>query len=163
MAGVLHTYHFRDINTFHDSTGVFKTLFQLLAAAHHRCKIWEIAIGFRGASPTDVPVILDLVEQTSAGTGLTALTAVKEDPGYSETIQSSALRGGLTDAANTAEPTTGTNYRRSWTRHPQSGLIYPLPMASPIIVRGGERVGLRAKFINGSAGIFADGYALVEE
>lgn len=163
MAGVFQTFHVRDINTFHDGTGVFKTLLQIVAAANHRALIHEVAIGFRGIDPTAVPVIIDLVEQTSAGTGLSSVTGIKEDPSYSETLQTTALRGGLTDAANTAEPTTGTNYRRSWTRHAQSSLIYPLPMRTPIIVRGGERVGLRVKFINGSAGIYADLYALVEE
>lgn len=115
-----------------------KTIIQLVAPSNHRIKIKEISASLRGVVNTDTPGLIELLIQSTAGT-MSALTLVKEDTSLSETLQSTAQH------TATVEPTAGV-VQRSWSVHPQTGIMYPLPLLDEIILGGGLRIGLRATF-----------------
>jgi hypothetical protein len=117
------------------SAGVAKTVVQVLAAAQHRVKVKGIDVSFKGVSSTDTPVLLEWVQQSTAGT-MTSLTLDKHDEGYSETLQTTAQH------TATVEPTSTALKRWSWRIHPQSNRLALLPPGMELIIRGGERRGL---------------------
>lgn len=132
MAGV--RFH---IPTAEIATGiVVKTLLQILAAANHRVLIDGITISFQGVVATDSPILVEVLRQTDAGTGGTALTAKKNNDGDDEALQVTAL------TAPTAEPTGGDVLKR-WLVHPQAGRPWQAPFGREIVVKGGGRLGLR--------------------
>src|SRR5687768_9105276 len=103
-----------------------KTLLQVVAPTNQRVKIKEIGIGFHGISNTAEPILIQLMRQSTAGT-MSALTLVKEDDTTPESIQSTAQH------TATVEPTAG-DVIRTWTIHPQTSMVYQLPLGDEIIV-----------------------------
>lgn len=165
MAGILSILRWTSINTFHHASAPEKTIVQVIAPSNHRLKIKEISVGFRGIDATAVPIVIDWLEQSTAGTtggDGGALTPVKDDASADETLQVTATKGPSTDAAWTTEPTAG-NVRRTWVRHPQSNLLYLSQIDVPLWVPGGGRGGLRVRNYHGSTGVNCDGYIIVEE
>lgn len=113
-----------------------KTLAQLLAAANHKIKVERITISFNGVSNTAVPIRVDVLRQTTAGTMGTSNSTIKLDPDdVDETIQTA-----LSDSA-TAEPTAG-DILFSEHVHPQQGYTWNL-YGREVIVGGGDRLGVR--------------------
>lgn len=165
MAGNLAVLRVTSISSYHHATTPEKTIIQVVTAANRKVSIKEIAIGFRGVDTTAVPIVVDLLEQSTAGTTTGdggALTPIPDDPGIRETLQLTAIKGNSSDAAWTAEPTAG-NVHRTWTVHPQSRLLYPVPLSMPLVVIGGGRMGLRVRNYHGSTSVLLDAYMLVEE
>lgn len=132
MAGVLLA-----LNPGPISTGVAaKTVLQVVAAANQRVKIKEIEISFDGVASTDVPIKVEWVRQSTAGT-MTSLTPVKWNESDGETLQTAANK------TATAEPTTG-DILRTWYIHPQGGgEVWQARWDGELIVKGGNRCGLR--------------------
>lgn len=114
------------------SAGVAKTVVQFLAAANHRALIRGVDISFKGVSATDTPVLVQWVQQTTAGTA-TALTLDKRDEGYPETLQTTATH------TATVEPTTTALKRWSTRVHPQNSRMALLPPDFELIIPGGSR------------------------
>lgn len=144
-----------DLNLIARVTGVTTgtaalTLLQIIAPTNQRLKLWEIAVGFHGVSNTDAPNTVSLVSAADAGTS-SALTLLLDDASQPETPQSTAKQ------TFTAEPGTPV-VRRTWAVHPQTGLI--LPLATPIIIPGGGRLGIR---VTASVSTTADAYFAYEE
>jgi len=110
-----------------------QTLIQVLAPTNTRVRILGAEIGLRGSTPATTPIAFDWVIQTSAGTS-TAITGQKRDRGCDESIRATIL----TDFS--AEP-TGTTQVVTFSMHQQA--MYPWRPRIPILVKGGERVGLR--------------------
>lgn len=117
------------------SAATAKTILQLVAAANHKVAIRGFSVSFDGTSVTAEPVQVDLLRQTSAGTGGGSATPVAEDTS-SETIQTTALKG------ITSEPSAG-NILRRYNVHPQTGFEVRFNSDDELVVPGGGRLGIR--------------------
>ena len=111
-----------------------KTLLQIVAAANHRVLLSEISISFDGVTNTAVPILVQVVRQSTAGT-MSALTLNKIDEDVSETLQTTALH------TATVEPTTGVEVMAEQV-HPQAGYTWQAPFGKVIVINGGDRLGL---------------------
>lgn len=130
MAGVFFT-----INSGQIATGTAaKTILQAVAAANQRVLVHEANIAFEGVTATDAPIQVDLIQQSTAGSGSSPVTPVKEDLGDDETLQTTAIKG------CTSEPTT-TSILRSTLVHPQGGSKHWI-FDPPVPVKGGTRLGI---------------------
>jgi hypothetical protein len=118
--------------TFSTST---VTLAQILAGANVRLKVVGVTVTFQGISNTGVPINVQIVRQTTAGTTTGSATVVKKESAFAET----PLCTGTYLA--TAEPTT-TDVLESEAVHPQAGVFWDLK-DRPIPVPGGGRLGVR--------------------
>lgn len=127
MAGV----NFRG-STIQITTGTsLKTILQLIAASNHRVKNVYFTISFEGVTPTDAPIQVRILKQTTAGTSTGALTLVKDNAADDETIQTTANYG------MSAEP-TASDVKHSQFIHPQGGARE----LGPFTIPGGERLGI---------------------
>lgn len=118
------------------STGVAaKTLLQLIAAANHRVLLHGFVISFKGIAPTDAPIKVDVLRQTTAGT-MSSLTLVKHNNGDNETLQTTAQH------TATAEPTAG-DVLDSFYVHPQGRREFTAAYRKETPILGGERLGIR--------------------
>ena len=130
MAGL-----FGSAQTAQIATGVAKkTLVQIVAPANQRLLIWEIAVSFEGVSNTGTPILVEVAEQSDAGT-MSVLTPSKRNTGQPETLQATAQH------TATGQPTE-TDVIMSDEVHPQGGFLWQAPFNAPIIVSGGDRVGV---------------------
>lgn len=111
-----------------------KTVLQVVAASNHRIKISGWGVAFKGTSPTDTPVRVRLLRQTTAGT-MSSATVVKNNDADDETLQVTAQYNA------TAEPTAG-DVIKTIEVHPQAGYAEILPFGQEIIVKGGGRLGI---------------------
>lgn len=118
-----------------------RTLVQIQAAADHRITILGLDIGLQGATPATTSVPIDFVIQTGSGTGGAAVVPQKVDRGYDESILGTFLEFGSGDT----EPTLDSPAKIliEWSIHQQGHAFYRPPR--PIVIKGGERVGLRYK------------------
>jgi hypothetical protein len=148
MAGVLFAGNIAPVATGTSA----KTLLQLVAAANQRIKVVEWSISFTGTSNTATPIQVDLVRQTTAGTS-SPLTLVKLNESDAETLQSTANQNA------TAEPTTGDNDITEEV-HPQTGYTWQAPFGREIIIKGGNRLGIR---VTAGASVTAACRAMAEE
>ena len=112
-----------------------KTLLQILAPANQRLKVKEWSISFTGVSNTGVPIKVDVLRQTTAGT-MTSLTPVQGNNSDSETLQVTAQH------TATVEPTAG-DVLFSEEVHPQYGYTWQAPFGDEIPVKGGSRLAIR--------------------
>lgn len=119
-----------------------KTLLQVLAPANQRVIMYEWDISFNGVSNTAAPILVELVRQTGAGTGLNTATLVKDNNSDQETIQSTGLYGILT-TVNTAEPTDGSVVPFAEFVHPQQGYAWRATVGKEENIQGGTRLGCR--------------------
>ena len=113
-----------------------QTVLQIKAPAAQRVAVQQITISFDGTVNTAVPVKVQVYRQTTDGTraGTTA-TIVKKDNDVSTAVQTAAYD------TFTAEPTAGDQHWICFI-HPQTGVIYPLPIPGEIILAGGGRLGV---------------------
>lgn len=112
-----------------------KTVNQLVAAANHRVGVKGFSVAFDGASPTAVPVKVELVRQSTAGTS-SALTPVKKNEADDETLQTTARH------TATVEPTTSDVVETIYV-HPQGNFKQYYPLGEEVWVMGGNRLGIR--------------------
>lgn len=115
-----------------------ETLVQLRGATVVKAKIVEISVSFDATTADWEPVRIDLLRQTTDGTG-TGATEVPLDPDY-PTANCTAFH------SFTAEPTAG-DILFSWEVHPQGGLLvvqYPLGREPTLDNLTTSRIGLRA-------------------
>jgi len=111
-----------------------RTAVQIVAPANQMIAPLAVRVSFDGITATNVPVIVELLRQTTAGT-MTARTPRKTRVG-GPTLQFTAQHSA------TAEPTAG-DVLREWEIHPQSGVELSLDLGADIEVDGGGRLGLR--------------------
>jgi hypothetical protein len=112
-----------------------KTLLQLAAGADHRAVLNELAVSFKGTSPTGTPILVELVRQTTAGT-MTAATVNKQIAEDPEDL-------GITAGVNATVEPTEDHVIRQWLIHPQSGLLWQAPFGGAVPIPGGTRLGIR--------------------
>lgn len=113
-----------------------KTAIQLIAPTNQRVAVQQITVSFDGTVNSNTPVLAQVYRQTTAGTTSgSAATIKKKDNDISTAIQSTVADG------FTAEPTYGDQH---WICliHPQTGVIYPLPIPGELILAGGGRLGV---------------------
>lgn len=101
-----------------------KTILQVSAAAQERVVPTSIEVSFDSVSATAVPVLVRLVNQSTAGTGGTTVTPAKWDQ-TSGTPTVASLKGPA--GTWTGEPTAG-DIVDSWRIPPTSGTIVQLPL-----------------------------------
>lgn len=116
-----------------------KTIIILTAAAQHRIAVKGFSLTMKGIAPTNEPGIVEFYRTSTAGTS-TAATPKRLVPG-SETIQT------IAGVDATVEPTleAGQPMRRVCI-HPQGGHVEKWGPDDEIILAGGERLTMRAKF-----------------
>lgn len=113
-----------------------QTVLQITAPTNQRVAIQQISVSFDGTVNTAVPVVVVVRRQTTTGTaGSSAATIVKKDNDISTNIQTTAKD------TFTVEP-TGSDILWASNIHPQTGVIYPLPIPGEIVIAGGGRVGV---------------------
>lgn len=112
-----------------------ETVLQLVAAANHRIKLLGFSASFDGASTTAVPVLVELVRQSTAGTS-SANTPTKRDDSIADSLLTTARQ------QFTVEPTTG-DIMEEYLCHPQQGLVILYPLGVEPICGGGDRIGIR--------------------
>lgn len=132
MAGV----HFHDVTIEISTTTALKTLWQLAAAANVRVLLHAFTISFKGVAPTDAPIRVDILRQTTAGSGGTSQAHTKHNPGDAETIQCTSLYG------ITTEPTAG-DVLESFYVHPQGRREFVARYEKQKQIPGGTRLGVR--------------------
>jgi hypothetical protein len=137
------------------STGGVKTMLQILAGTNQRVALREIGISFHGIVNTNEPITVDIVQQSSAGTPVGSVTAAADDADLTETPRTTGAYGPFS-----AEPTTGS-VLRTFTVHPQTGLVYQFPRDQEIVVKAGQYLGMRVN--NASTAINADAFMVFEE
>lgn len=129
---------------FHASSGEQaiangKTLLQVVAAANDRLKISGWGVSFKGTSATDIPVLCQLIRQTTAGTmsaGTAGTNISKKNNGDPETLQTTV------QVNATAEPTPG-DIIDDFECHPQSGFFKPAQPGDEWIIPNGGRLGIK--------------------
>lgn len=133
------------------NVGAWKTLAQLIAPANHRVKILGYGVYFDGTLSTNAPVQVELLRQTTAGTG-TANTPRQLRPA-AETILCTA------NDNHSAEP-TASDVLDVAEVHPQTGYEVRFPPGQEPVVAGGARVGLR---VNADNAVNVRGKIIFEE
>jgi hypothetical protein len=112
------------------------TLLQLLAASNQRVILFEMSISFNGTSNTATPIYVEIIRQTSAGT-MSSLTLRKLNNSDGETIQTTGQYNA------TGQPTDSGDEPYAEQVQPQTGFLWQAPYSREIIIKGGERLGLR--------------------
>lgn len=112
-----------------------KTAIQLLSV-NIAIKLIEFGISFDGASNTAVPVLVEIVRQTTAGTFASAVAPVKADSDVGDALNTTAQQGA------SVEPTT-TDVLRAWYVHPQTGVDIQTHDLAPLVSGAGERIAVR--------------------
>ena len=113
-----------------------KTVLQLATPSTRRAKIKEITVSFKGVTSSDVPVLIRLQRQTTAGTA-TSTTPVPEDG-----VDPAALCSASYNAS--AEPTSASEVPvKQWMLTPTGGtLVYQLPLGDEPALAVSTRFGL---------------------
>jgi len=102
-----------------------KSILSIINAANGLIRITEAAVSFDGTSGTAEPVTVELCSSTEAGAGTATSHTIVQCRGPARTVQATAKRN------FTAEPSVLTVVRR-WLVHPQTGIIYPLPLGREV-------------------------------
>lgn len=120
------------------SAATAETLIQLLTVANHRAALLGYGVGGSGTSNTQQPGIIDILRQTTLGTG-SALTLRRLQDTIAEALLTTAV------SQYTVEPTPG-DLLRSHTLHPQAAFDIRDAFSREIIIGGAGRLAIRADF-----------------
>ena len=118
------------------AAGVPKTIVQIVAPTQQWVRVDGFSLSVKGTNPNHTPIVVELVQQSSAGTS-SPVTLVKTAPGISETLRSSAL------GTFTAEPTGDTVVLTEFVQVAGGGVLYPFPLKRPLYIQGSGRLGMR--------------------
>lgn len=126
------------------------TLVQVLAPTNQRITILGLDIGCQDDTPASVPITFEWSVQSGAQNPSGAeITPEKRDRGYSETLQGNFYKWNA--MATEDEPAVNQVFH-TFGLHRQGHLPW-MPAGSPIVVKGGEKVGLRYRSSEISPGI----------
>jgi hypothetical protein len=115
-------------------------MLQLVAAADTLIQIVRVDVTFDGATPTAVPIDVELWQQTGAGTS-SALVAASDGPFHMDDrnegvdFQTTGLK------TFTAEPSSHDSCKGAFHVHPQTGIFWVPP--SDIVISEAGRFGVR--------------------
>lgn len=119
------------------SAATVKTVLQLVTPSTTRAKVTGFSVSFNSVTSSDAPAVVDLLRQTTAGTGGSAATMAAMDPDAP-----AALCSGLYDISS-AEPSSGNVL---WTGYvtPVGGLfVYNFADGEEPVLDISNRVGIR--------------------
>lgn len=133
MAGVRFTVQSPSTAT---GAATKKTHLQIVAPAQQRVLVSEWNVSFDGEDPTAKPALVELILQSTAGTGGDVCTPGKVNTGDDETLQTTAL-----SAIDGTQPTE-TVVLHSELVHPQGGYTWQAPQGQPYVCKGGQRLGI---------------------
>jgi len=136
MAG--HLYNVPILNTADVTVTGLQTLCQIITPATRRAWILELALSGKSISSTDVPVRVELIRQTSAGTSGATITPVPFNPDYPAALCT-------VNATFSAEPSDGNVIPRGpWYVSPVGGLyVLQLPLGLEVEMPVSARLALR--------------------
>jgi hypothetical protein len=145
MAGLIFSCTTSEITP---TSGAQRTLLQIASPANQRVKVKEWSVSFQGTSNTATPAQVQVMRQSTAGTGGSSADAApqKWDDDQGETIQSSSLSAAT---AFSAEPTYGAVLQTE-NVHTQSGFCWQAPVGGEILLKGGDRLAI---VVNEAAGV----------
>lgn len=135
--------------------------FALQGAADVHAKLVEFGVSFDGTTSSDGPILVELYQTTTAGTGATALTEI-DISRLGGTAKVAATR---TTASGAQEPSAGSRIA-NWQVHPQGGnLVIQYPLGrEPVICANSASQGLAIKLTAPTIGTTNyTAYALWEE
>lgn len=134
------------------ASSAVETVVQLATSASKSARLVRWSVSFTGTSPTDAPVRVDLLRQTSAGTS-SAYTPKRLDPS-----SDASLATGLT--AFTAEPVSG-DVLETYQVTPYAGLLVMqyAPDERPVVLAS-QRLGVRCL---AAAAVNVSAYFVFEE
>jgi hypothetical protein len=112
-----------------------KVVLQVLAATNQRIAVRGYSVSFDGVAGDAVPVLVEVVRLSTAGT-MGAGVSASEDALGSETIQTTVTE----DASS--NPTVSVVLREYYI-HPQTGAEWRMAFDEEIIVPGAGRLGIR--------------------
>jgi hypothetical protein len=137
-------------------TATTPTTFAFLTApTNQRVKVLGYGFYFDGTVNTNQPVEIKLARPTSVGTLTTGGTAIKDEPGMAETVQT------VVGLAASAEPTlTASLVYKTIAVHPQLGYEFLAPMGQEAQLAGGT---YWVASINAPNAVDIRGYVLFEE
>lgn len=120
------------------SAAAVRTLLQIVAPATRDIWVLEWNFGGKSTEGSNVPVKVEWVRQTSAGTSGGVITPVPEDPDIPPALCSVI-------SAFTVEPADGAlRVAGPWRLHPAGGnIIYQRPLGEEFKIKAGTRCGLR--------------------
>jgi hypothetical protein len=130
-----------------------KTLVQVATGTNTPGKLVSFSITFQGIDNLGVPIKVELLIQTTAGTA-DVLTMVKLDRNNSASIQASAQE------TFTVEP-TASDLLYAALVHPQGGWIHFEPDPEKVVIPAGARVGLRV--VTPAATVDCVGWICIDE
>jgi hypothetical protein len=111
-----------------------KTMIQLISAATRRVWVKEFSIAFKSVTATDVPCLVQIARQSTAGTVTAIGTLAPDVEGHPAAITTAS-------ELVTAEPTIGV-ILRTWEITPIGGqLVYQLPLGDEIEMAVSSRLG----------------------
>ena len=119
-----------------DTGSSTKTLLQLTAAANIGIHVSRIEVSFNGSISSSVPIRVDILRQTTAGTANSVVTPKKDDDNNDDTIQATAGKD------YTAEPTPGDILRTRFV-HPQGSYTWAFSRDEWMPLHGSARLGVR--------------------
>lgn len=134
------------------SAATAKTILQVAAPSNQRLAVKGFGVFFDGTSGSAVPVAVELLRQSTAGT-MSSATPVPDDDDWTETIQSTCQK------TATVEPTAGSVLRR-YDVPPTSGYERSYAPDEEIHIKGGGRLGLRC---TAPASVNVTGWIDIEE
>jgi hypothetical protein len=145
MAGLIFSCTTSEITP---GSGAQKTLLQIKAPANQRVKVKEWSVSFQGTSNTATPCQVQVMRQSTAGTGGSSSDAspIAWDDDIGTAVQSTSLSAAT---AFSAEPTYG-NILAQENVHPQSGYTWQAPVGGEIVLKGGDRLAI---VVNEAAGV----------
>lgn len=133
MAGIRFTVTTGEISL----AAATDTLLQILAATNQRVFINEWEISFQGVDASQPPVLVQLVRQTTAGSGGSTVTPVKVNSADDETIQTTCIK------TPTSEPTTTDVIDEKFVSPNGGGFTWGPGNIGTLICKGGERIAIR--------------------
>lgn len=114
-----------------------KTALQVTAPTHQRVEVPFLEVSFDGISPTDRPVDVKVMRQTTAVTSGTSITIIELPNGDPGTVQTTAIAGD----SDSVEPTLSDVYWQGYL-HPQGRHIIARPNGKPFAIIPAERLGV---------------------
>lgn len=123
-----------------------KTVVLITAPSNQKVRVKAWSVSTDGTDSTQSPVTIELMKFTTAGT-MTSITPVKMNQDDGETPQSTAAKNA------TVEPTGGDVYMNREIPFANGNFTYIFPFGEEILVKGGERIGIRVTNSSGSISV----------
>lgn len=118
------------------SSSTTKTVLMITAPTHQKLRIKAFSVSLDGTDGTQSPAIVELMRFTSSGT-FTSITPVKLYQSDGETPQATAGK----DASS--EPSADVVYLNREVGFAGGSFTYIYPFGNELVIKGGDRVGLR--------------------